>query len=46
MKQPKDKNYGMHPADPDYIEGYDPDEELELWIEEQERKDDERRCDR
>lgn len=45
MRQPKDKNFGKSKFDPDYVEGYDPDEELERWIEEQERKDDERRCD-
>lgn len=46
MKQPKDKNYGMHPADPDYDPDYDYDEEYDRWLDEQEAKDDERRCDR
>ena len=46
MRPPKDKNSGLHPSDPDYDHDYDFNEEYEDWLDEQEAKDDERRCDR
>lgn len=46
MKQPKDKNAGKHPQDPDYDDGYNYQEVYDRWLSEQEAKDDERRCDR
>ena len=29
----KDKNFGKHPADPDYIDDYDPEEDYERYCE-------------
>lgn len=37
------KNLGKSPFDPDYIDGYDPEEDYEDWLEEQERKEQEKR---
>ena len=34
----KDKNFGKHPADPDYLDGYDPDEDCERYELEHEMK--------
>jgi len=34
----KDKNFGKHPQDPDYIDDYDPEEDYERYIDEQEHK--------
>lgn len=39
----KDKNFGKHPADPDYIDDYDPEEDYERYIDAMEEKSDERR---
>lgn len=44
MRPPKDKNFGLHPSDPDYDPDYNYDEEYERWLDEQEAKDDEERC--
>lgn len=34
----RDKNFGKHPADPDYIDDYDPEEDYNRWEWEQEMK--------
>ena len=44
MRKPKDKNFWLHPDDPDYDRDYDYDKEYEDWLDEQEAKDDEERC--
>lgn len=35
----QDKNSGKHPADPDYHENYDPEEDLRRWEDEQDLKE-------
>lgn len=37
------KNRGRHPQDPEYIDDYDPEQDYEDWLEEQERKEQEKR---
>lgn len=34
----RNKNFGKSPFDPDYIDGYDPEEDFENWLDEQEQK--------
>ena len=43
MKQPKDKNFGKSPFDPDYRDDYDPEKDYESWLDEKERKEQEKR---
>jgi len=35
----RDKNFGKSPFDPDYIDGYDPEEDSQRWEDEQELKE-------
>lgn len=37
------KQRGRHPQDPEWIDDYDPEEDYEDWLEEQERKEQEKR---
>lgn len=39
----KNKNAGKHPADPDYIDGYDPDEDYERFLQAQEEMEQSKR---
>ena len=39
----KDKNFGKHPSDPDYIDDYDPEKDYERYLDDMEEKSDERR---
>ena len=34
------KQRGKHPQDPEWIDNYDPEEDYEDWLDEQERKED------
>lgn len=45
MKGFRDKNFGKHPDDPDYIRDYDAEEDYERYLFEMELKYDEQRCD-
>lgn len=37
------KNLGKSPFDPDYLDDYDPEQDYEDWLDEQERKEQEKR---
>ena len=39
----KDKNFGKHPSDPEYIDGYDPDADKEAYDEACEEREERRR---
>ena len=39
----KDKNAGKHPADPDYNVSYDPDEDMERYLQSLQEKEDHER---
>ena len=39
----RDKNFGKHPADPEYDHSYDPEEDLERYLEEVELREEARR---
>ena len=38
MAKWRDKNFGIHPADPDYDDSYDAEEDYERYLDEQESK--------
>lgn len=43
LKPPRNKNLGKHPADPDYDDSYDEESELDLYEEECEAREEQRR---
>ena len=44
MRHWKDKNFDKYFDDPEYDREYDPEEDYENYLDEQEARDDEKRC--